>query len=264
MGPQRPDLLNVEDFFNEFVKYFGGQLISKTEQNLVDRPNADYLFKKENIIAELKCFQKDLFNNEKDIPRIFNFLDSWEKRKLIKKGDKIKLILGSKKLPKECYADLLNTCTKTIDRAIHKANEQIQESKRTFSIPKAKGLLLLCNDGNYFVQNDVFLGLIANLMGRKYMNSDIDGFVYFTLNQVSNIPNSDLDWQLWVPIYRDENDTELSDFVNQLGYKFMNEFYTIKIGIKISDKFIAYDLEKGIDMIKSMKHIPKDLIYKKK
>jgi hypothetical protein len=261
---KRPEIVNVEDFFSEYVEYFGGRVVSKDEQNLVDRPNADYLFKNENVVAELKCFQKDLFNNEEDIPRIFNFLNKWEEKKLIEQGDKIKIILGSKKVPKECYSDLLNACTKTIDRALHKANKQIQESKRTFSIPDAKGLVLLCNDGNYFVQNDVFLGLIANLMSRKYMKSDIDGFVYFTLNQVSMIPNSELDWNLWVPSYRVENDNDFGDFVNQLGFKFQNDFYTLKTGNKPSDKLVDDDYEKGMNTIKSMKYIPKDIIYKKK
>ncbi|MBK9353836.1 MAG: hypothetical protein IPN09_07700, partial [Bacteroidetes bacterium] len=59
---KRPENVNVEDFFNEYVEYFGGQVISNNEQNLVDRANADYLFKDDNVIAELKCFQKDLFN----------------------------------------------------------------------------------------------------------------------------------------------------------------------------------------------------------
>ncbi len=261
---KRPENVNVEDFFNEYVEYFGGQVISNNEQNLVDRANADYLFKDDNVIAELKCFQKDLFNNEDDIPRVFNFLNKWEEKKLIQQGDKIKIILGSKQLPKECYADLLEACTKTIDRALHKANKQIVESKRTFNIPNAKGIVLLCNDGNYFVQNDIFLGLIANIMVRKYMESDIDGFVYFTLNQVSTIPNSYLDWHLWVPSYRNENDESLVNFINKLGFKFQNDFYTMKTGIQSSDKIITDDFEKGINTIKSMKHIPKDIIYKNK
>lgn len=260
----RPENVNVEDFFNEYVEYFGGQVVSKNEQNLIDRPNADYLFKNENVVAELKCFQKDLFNTEEDIPRFFSFLNKWEERKLIEQGDKIKIICGTKQLPQECYFDLLNACTKTIDRALHKANKQIQESKRTFSIPNAKGLVLLCNDGNYFVQNDIFIGLIANLMSRKYLESDIDGFVYFTLNQVSTIPNSQLDWHLWIPSYRDENDEDFGNFVNELGYKFQNDFYTLKTGIKPSDKIIIDDFEKGINTAKSMKHIPKDIIFKKK
>lgn len=261
---KRPEIVNVEEFFNEYVEFFGGQVVSKSEQNLADRPNADYLFKEQNVIAELKCFQKDLFNNEEDIPRLLNFLDSWEKKNLIKQEDKLKLILGSKKLPKECSIDLINSCIKTIDRAIYKANTQIRESKKTFSIPNSKGLVLLCNDGNYLVQNNVFLKLITDLMQRKYMNSDIDGFVYFTLNQVSIMPESELDWTLWVPSYRIENDNDFADFVNELGHKFNNDFYTKKTGIIPSDKLVHDNLEEGIKSIHKMKHIPKEIIYKKK
>lgn len=261
---KRPEIVNVENFLNEYVEYFGGQVISKDEQNLDDRPNADYLFREQNVIAELKCFQKDLFNSEDDIPRIFIFLDKWEKQKLIRQGDKLGLLLGSKKLPTECQVDLLKACEKTIDRALHKANKQIKESKTTFSLPTSKGLVLLCNDGNYFVQNYTFIGLIANLMIRKYMNSDIDGFVYFTLNQTSIMPESNLDWCLWCPFYRQENDKEFGKFVNELGFKLNNGFYPMKTGATILEKRITDNHEKGIELIKSMTHIPKGTIYKKK
>jgi hypothetical protein len=260
----RPEIVNVEIFFNEYVEYFGGQVISKNEKNLDDRPNADYLFRYQNVIAELKCFQKDLFNNEEDIPRILKFLDKWEEQKVIEQGDKLGIILGSKRLPKECYVDLLNACTKTIDRILHKANKQIKESKKTFSLPTAKGLILLCNDGNYFIKNDTFIKLIADLMLRKYMDSDIDGFVYFTVNQTAKMPDSDLDWNLWVPSYRQENDEEFGEFVNELGQKFYNDFFTLKTGIALSDKYITDDIKKGIDRIKLMQYLPKEIIYKKK
>lgn len=261
---KRPEIVNVENFFNEYVEYFGGKVISKDENNLDDRPNADYLFRKQNVIAELKCFQKDLFNNEEDIPRLLNFLDKWEEQKSINQEDKLAIILGFKQLPKECYIDLLKACEKTIDRVLHKANKQIKESKKTFSLPTAKGLVLLCNDGNYFVQNDTFIGIIANLMSRKYMDSDIDGFVYFTINQTSRMSGSDLDWSLWCPLYRQENDEEFGDFVNELGFKLNNDFYSMKTGAPILGNNITDDFEKGIDLIKSMTHIPKEIIYKKK
>ncbi len=261
---KRPEIVNVENFLNEYVEYFGGLVISKDEHNLDDRPNADYLFREQNVIAELKCFQKDLFNNEEDIPRFLNFLDKWEEHELIKKEDQIGHIFGARQLPTECYVDLLKACEKTIDRVLHKANKQIKESKTTFSLPTAKGLVLLCNDGNYFIQNKTFIGLITSLMSRKYMDSDIDGFVYFTINQTSTMTRSDLDWGLWCPSYRKENDKEFGDFVNELGFKLNNDFYPMKTGVPILDKVITDNHKTGVDLIKSMTHIPKEIIYKKK
>ena len=261
---KRPEAVNVEDYFSEFVEFAGGQVVSKLEQNLIDRPNADYIFKDAGVIAELKCFQKDLFNDPEDVPRLIDFLYDWEKRKLISQADKIKILYGQKGIPEECYLDLVRSCRKTVDRAIHKANKQIQETKKTFSLPKAKGLLFLANDGNYLVENAAFVGLIGDLMQKKYANSEIDGFVYLTVNQVSYIPNSDLDWSLWVPGYRSDNDTTLSDFVNALGSKFGDEYYTKKNGFPPSSKIITDDTEKGFDTVLGMKYLPKEVIYKKK
>jgi hypothetical protein len=258
----RPEVIDIEDFFNEYVEYFGGEVISKRKDNLTDRANADYLFRNRNVIAELKCFQKDLFNDEEDIPRLVNFFKKWEEKGLVEQSDILKIIFGTKQISEECYLDLLNACRNTIDTAIKKANRQIRESKKTFSLPDAKGLVLLCNDGNYFLQNVAFIKLICDLMRSKYMNLEIDGFVFFTVNQVATIPESELDYHLWFPAYRDENDSVLSDFVNELGGKFYEDFYTKKIGIGLMDK-IKGDLDEEIvEKLKYMKHIPKNIIYK--
>lgn len=259
----RPIITDVEEFFNEYVEFFGGQLISKLPHNLSDRPNADYLFKDHNVIAELKCFQKDLFNESEDIPRIFKLLDKWERQRLIKPEEKVSIVLGTKKLPNECYKDMLDACLKTIDRAVYKGNKQIAESKSTFSMPDAKGLLLLCNDGNYFLQNSELIGLVATIMQRKYLKSDIDGVAYFTIKQVARMPKSPWDYTPWVPLYRDENDQRLGDFINELGRRFLNEFYTMKTGIEASDKRVIDNVEEGIEQIKLMEYLPKHLIYKK-
>ena len=54
----RPEPLPVEVTFNEFVKQFGGQLISELLQADPQRPqNADYFFSSHSVIAELKCFE---------------------------------------------------------------------------------------------------------------------------------------------------------------------------------------------------------------
>ncbi len=261
---KRPNSVDVEEFFNEFVEYFGGSLVSKLIPNQNDKPNADYVFQSPEVIAELKCFRKDLFNNEEDIERLFSFFKNWKDRKLIEEGDEIKLVLGSKNLPTECYKDLINSCIKTIDRAISKANKQIRETKLTLNKPEAKGLLLLANDGNYFVQNSDFLGLICSLMQRKYLDSSIDGFVYFTLNQISFIPKSQLDWHIWAPAYRLDNDKTLGEFVNNMGSKFLNEFYTCKTGIPPTNKITTSNLEEGTEFIKQMMYIPKEIAYTKK
>ena len=75
---------------------------------------------------------------------------------------------------------------------------------------------------------------------------------------------AELAFKDWKKYIIDENDVDVGDFVNELGFKFQNDFYTLKTGIKPSDKLITDDFEKGMNTIKTMKHIPKDFIYKKK
>ena len=123
---KRPDPVNVEELFNQFVLESEGQLVGSLVSGNIDTKNADYFFSGSEVIAELKCFQKDLFNNEEDIPRLFAYFDKWKEKGLIEEGDELKFIFGTKTLPVECWHDLLAAVSKTIERAIHKGNKQIK------------------------------------------------------------------------------------------------------------------------------------------
>lgn len=259
---KRPVPANVEKLINQFVIENEGSLVNSLVSGNIETKNADYFFGNSNVIAELKCFQKDLFDNKDDIARLFTFFDKWKQRELIEEGDELKFIFGKKTLPTECWHDLLAAVSKTIERAVHKGNKQIIETKVLLKKPDAKGLLLLCNDGNYFVQNGAFVQLICDVIVRKYSDSAVDGFVYFTYNQTATIPGSDLDWSLWTPAYRNDEDVQLADFVNNLGARF-NDFYTKTTGIPITGNIITDSLGEGANVVKSMTYIPKDVIYKK-
>lgn len=261
---ERPQIFDVEQILNEFIQEQRGQLVINLIPKDNKAPNADYYFEESNIIAELKCFQKDLFSNEEDFERVITFFQKWISNGLIVEKNIRKILFHAMPLPEECTRDLINACEKTIDRAIHHADKQIRETKLLLNQPNAKGLVLLANDGNYFLENKDFIGLIANLMQRKYLKSDIDGFVFFTINQVSERQDSDLDWNLWAPFYREENNIELGNFVNELGHNLYTNFLTRVTGIDLTEHIKTDNLEKGIDLIKDLKHIPKENIYKTK
>lgn len=71
MKLQRPEPIPVEEFFNEFVLEFGGELVSNLMPQNTNLPrNADYLFRKDLVVCELKCLEKDLFNNDDDVERL--------------------------------------------------------------------------------------------------------------------------------------------------------------------------------------------------
>lgn len=68
----------VEPLMNAFVISIGGELGDPLFLSEANRPkNADYIFKNDNVIAELKCFKKDLFSFDEDAERRNRLFQRW-------------------------------------------------------------------------------------------------------------------------------------------------------------------------------------------
>src|SRR6266567_2712992 len=149
---QEPPHLHIESSFNEFVKEFNGELVSEL---LPDNPpfkNADYLFRNDNVIAELKCLQKDILE-EPDIKAKVNALyDVWVHKGLVRPAWGT-FEVNVANLPLECQREVYGLIKKPIKRTIEKANKQIKSTKEHLNLPNAAGLLLLANDGNYSLES---------------------------------------------------------------------------------------------------------------
>lgn len=231
-GLVRPDPLPVEATFNEYVKKFGGQLISELLHADPQRPqNADYFFSSHSVIAELKCFEKDLFNNREDVERIGRIIKKNHDSGLVDGYRGFRWLLGQEQLPSEYRRDMLTLARRYYENAIRKADKQIESTKKLLDLPNARGLVLLANDGNYFSHPADALGLIAQVMQNHFMKSHLDGFVYFTVNTVIKVPDNDRELLYWVPSYRKTGDG-LADFVNLLGAGW-GDFYAEKIGQEV-------------------------------
>lgn len=228
-GLIRPEPLPVEETFNEYVKQFGGQLISELLQTDPQRPqNADYYFPSHGAIAELKCFEKDLFNNREDVERIGHIIQKNHESGLVDGYKGFRWLLGQEPLPSEYRRDMLSLARRYYENAIRKADKQIESTKKLLDLPNARGLVLLANDGNYFSHPAEAASLIAQVMQNHFMESHIDGFVYFTVNTVVKVSDNNGELMYWVPSYRETGDG-LADFVNHLGAGW-GDFFAEKIG----------------------------------
>ena len=256
---ERPFVDNVEDFITEFVRSTNGQLVTECLSNTPDFENADYFYKTDNIVIELKCLEKDLFSDE-DLERNERLIDKWLEEKLITKADIIAIFLRKKQIPEECLLEMFKLARRTFQKIIEKANKQLKETKVKVGNTDTKKVLLVCNDGNYLFPNDLLLSLICDIIATR-KEIDIDCTIYFTVNQASFIPNSDLDWGLWAPAYGENASEHLHQFVNELGRKF-NKFYNDTFGIEIAEHRECPDFEGGTNAISEMNFIPKDVIYK--
>jgi hypothetical protein len=261
---ERPFFEDVEALFSEFVEFYGGKVIEKLDENLVDRLNADYFFEKQNTIAELKTFKKNIFSEPEDIPRFQDLMSKWVLKKMITQKQLRQYIFQGKKLPQRCLDDLISVASRTVERAIQKANKQIEESKKTFKKPNANGILFLINDGNYFFSSEGFLHIISNIIDRKFRESSFDVILYTTVNQVTQKEGNDFDFNVWIPIYTkvdDKGETIVTDefhkFINDLGEKFQIDFLNLKTGHKPLEHNKIEDLTEAIEELKTHKFISK-------
>ncbi len=246
-GLKPPPPIPVEESFNEFVEEFGGELVSKLMPKDKNLPrNADYLFRQDVVVSELKCLEKDLFNNLEDVERIGKIIQKHSLNETVSGHTGFRWVLGQERLPKEYYRDMLNLTKRTIETAIRGAKKQIENTKAHFGLPNAQGLLLLANDGNYFLESREFFALTCQLMQERFLDSSIDGFVYFTVNMPAKLSGHSREMLVWVPAYRTEKNEILSSFVNKLGFEW-NRFYEKKIGQEVPN-YQTQDVEALISM----------------
>jgi hypothetical protein len=212
--------------------------------------NADYYFPSEDVIVELKCFEKDLFSDPADVDRLFRIVE--RHGNTVTGQEAVQWALGLELLPPEYRRDMLSLARRSVEEAVRTANEQIKSTKQALRRPSARGLVFLANDGNYFLQPAEAVALISKLMEQRFRASEIDGFVYFTANTVAEVPGVDHQLTYWIPAYREEGDV-LGDFVDRLGARWQN-FSSRKIGEHVPT--IQTD---DVSILKHMKliHFPK-------
>ena len=224
--------LPVENIFDEFVKEVGGELVRELMPRGVDIPkNADYLFCKEPLVAELKCLEKDIFKDKTYQRKLDRLYESWVNQGLI---PPLRSSEDTVRLPPKCSEQYINLGRRPLEGRIRQADKQIKETKAYFGLKEAYGLLFIANDGNYSFENDAIRYLVGQILQMRGDSSSIDAFVYFTVNMKAKIAGDDTKWLVWLPSYRSKENDTISEFVNLLGNKWAH-FYAHKIGEKIID-----------------------------
>jgi hypothetical protein len=210
-----PPHINIEESFNEFVEEFGGELVSELLPKNPPFKNADYFFQGRSIVAELKCLEKDTFQDRRYRRKMGLLYDKWVRQGLVPDSLFRPTVIETKDYPIECQRDVYNLLKRPIEERIKQANRQIKQTKEHFSLPNAKGLLLLVNDGNYSFESDALLCTLGHCFKSQF--TAINSVVYFTVNMVANRPNVDRDLLIWVDARVRESEEELSrEFLDSL------------------------------------------------
>lgn len=241
----------VEEAFNEFVVRVGGKLVQELMPRTQPLPrNADYFFPQDCVVAELKCLEKDLFQDDKYKRKLSKLYEKWVLRGLIRpldsQDDKISL-------PEECGQEMLRLARRTVEDRVRSADRQISETKLFLNVPQAKGLLLLANDGNYSFESANIMYLTGQILMARGERSSIDGFVYLTVNMPATIPESERSWMVWTPAYKAPLNEGLAQFVDKLGAQWAS-FYASKLGAELKGSQPIYeDVEEVMDRMRFVK-----------
>lgn len=116
----------VESTFTDFVRAFGGTVVSDLLGPSPNHANADYFFPSVHVIAELKCLTDDKREDSNIQGRVQALFDRWMEDGTIPVmyGEEIRV--ESKTLPEQCQRELIELYKPPIQRRILKANKQIK------------------------------------------------------------------------------------------------------------------------------------------
>ena len=213
----------IEPLLSEFVASVGGELVSNLISGNPDFKNADYVFRSNQVVIELKSLQEDFALPEKLSDRNLELWKKW----FIQGDVKFRHIFHTNELPIEKRRQLGRIYSEPIRRVLKKANRQLRNTAHRLGISEPRNLLLIANDGLYSLEPDLVIGIIAQLLMREF--SSIHGFVYFTVNRYVELPIDDFAHHLWIPLYSETAHDDLVNFVDYLGVKWF-DFLGEKIG----------------------------------
>lgn len=192
--------IDVEAAFTDFVRRFGGQIVSDLVGPSPDHLNADYYFSDQRIVAELKCLEDNKREDQNIQIKVQRLFDRWMDEGTIPVfyGESIRV--KSKSLPESCQRVLLEVYKPPIQRRVQKANKQIKSTAQRLRLDEYLGLLLLVNDGNYALESNAILYQISRILGNQFRN--INTVIYFTVNMAASSPHTSKPTLVWAEATR--------------------------------------------------------------
>jgi hypothetical protein len=223
---ERPEPLPVEATFDAFVEEFGGKKISDLIANKSQMPlNADYIFEKYNVVAELKTLE-GIYSGPNAMKQVSQaYIDSG-----CTGSDLMGLLWRREQMPEAAAVLIKRRIRRSIEQRIKQARKQLKKSKTEFGSSDTRCLILIAMDQQPLFGHQTMLFNLAKIMGDNYADEHTDGVVYFNPNIPTKIHEDSMEFSGWYPFYRDDDlNAELSAFVNLLGNRWL-KFYGSHIG----------------------------------
>lgn len=210
----------LHSIIDPFVRGVGGELVSEIVGNKNPPSNADYLFRRHNVIAELKALEAGGFVASFQ-RKLTKLCANWHRTgRFVVYGT---VHVQSSRLPADCREEMFSAMAESIQKhVIVSANKQIKSTKELLGLPDAKGLLWVASDGNSDFQPGVVWYLLTRILQKKKESgnpaySNIDGVAYFNPRMPARVPGADKPALLWFSgVRRPETDGQLKECLSLL------------------------------------------------
>ena len=215
MKPTTP----LESIVDPFVKGIGGDLISELVGNNNPPSSADYLFRRHNVIAEMKTLQADSFGGP-FCRKLGGRMGDWHRDGRLRVYGTTRI--DSKSLSPECQNEMFDVMAAPLQKhVVNAANGQIESTKEILNMPAARGLLWVASDGNLDLQPDAVWFLLTRILQKKRENgtpyySNIHGLAYFSPRMLVEMPQSKQPALFWFSGSRQADDQQMAACLNEL------------------------------------------------
>jgi hypothetical protein len=215
----------LQELIDPFVTSFGGELVANLIEDRSNSPhNADYLFRSEGVIAELKALQDSSFNDAFRT-KMGDLSGSWHQRGLLRIYGTQRIHLD--RLPPVCQQELINLIAGFLqNNLLKKANQQIRATKDLLGLPDARGLLVVASDGNEDLAPFDVVFFLNRLLQKRHPDgrpqfSSTHAILYFNPRMPAVLPSTGQAALLWNVILRESQSQEMARFLDSLGNAFV-------------------------------------------
>ncbi|MDM0079233.1 hypothetical protein QTI17_01380 [Variovorax sp. J31P179] len=209
--------IDVRREFSACVSKMGGTVNDDVLAARPDnKPNADFVFAADDVVAELKCLETDWAAElAAHAPAR---TDDWMRRgKLRRMSGSISL----EDLPLPLVREILEPFRKRLkSRIVARAAKQIKQSRLDIARPSAKGLLIIVNDGNRALAPDMMAPLLLPILNSGSYSA-IHTVLYMSVNEPVTVGGPFGQAQFWMPWSIKGKESVSQDFVDRLGDAWM-------------------------------------------